>query len=297
MTGTQQTSAQTGSPYSAAPLNRPQRQELLRLLLLGRGLDRVLASIHHRPGAPASGEREATLAAVAAAAALEPGDRLVAAHGFLAAHLAGGVGPGEVAAARLGEPSSQRTHRGLRVGIGPQAPAGIAAGVALALALGRGPGRRAAMALIDARWAVDEGCVSALSLAHELALPLVVVAIDGADATGQGAAMVDRRDFEAVRAAVAAALADARDEHRPSLVAFGPSSRADDMGGDQVARFRTRIDDSVASYERWLMIHGFSRADLDTVHRAATNELDDALGARVAATARRPGGATGQGAE
>ncbi len=261
------------------------------LLLLGRGLERVLTSLRRRPGAVTSGETEATLAAVAAAAALEPGDRLVAPHGFLVAHLASGDGPGEVAAARLREPTSRRGHRGLRVGIGPQAPAGIAAGVALALALGRSPGRDAAVALIDGRWADDEGCSSALALARELALPLVVVAIDAGEASEPEAVVVDRRDFEAVREAVAAALAEARRERHPSLVVCGPIPEADGMAGDQVARFRTRIDDPVTSYERWLMINGFSRADLDALRRTATNELDDALGARVAAALRHRVGA------
>ena len=62
------------------------------------------------------------------------------------------------------------------------------------------------MALVDRRWSEEEGCRGALALARELALPLVVVAIDSGEATDGGAPVVDRRDFEAIRAAVAAAI-------------------------------------------------------------------------------------------
>jgi TPP-dependent pyruvate/acetoin dehydrogenase alpha subunit len=279
---------------NAAPLTRPQREELLRLLLIGRGLERVLSSLRRRSGGSA-GEAEAVLAAIAAAAGLQPGDRLVAPHGFLTAHLAGGVGPAEIAAARLREPRARSGEdRRMLAAVGPQSPVGIAVGIAFALS--RSGRRDAAVALVDRRWAEEEGCRGALSLARELALPLVVVAIDTGATTEGGAPVVDRRDFEAIRVAVAAAISAAHDDRGPSLVVCAPGAPGERGTEHQVARFRTRVEDPVSDYERWLMIHGFSRAELDGIRRLAAGELDDAVGDRVANTLGRriaPEGITG----
>lgn len=281
MNGFPQTRTEPGAPPSGAALTRPQRQEFLRLLLLGRGLERVLATVRRRPGAATTGESEAVLTAIAAGAALQPGDRLEVPHGFLAAHLTSGIDCGRIVAARLGEriqPSDG--SRRMRAGVGPQSPIGLAVGVAFGLQ--RKSAGDAAVALVDRRWAEDESCRSGLALARELALPLVVVAIDSGPPRDGGSAGVDRRDFEAVRAAVANAINGAHADRGPSLVVCAPSTPGDTRSEGHVARFRNRTDDPVTAYERWLMINGFSRAELDEMRRDATRELDTALGARVA---------------
>lgn len=135
-------------------------------------------------------ERQGAVAASAAASALGPGDRLVAPHGWLA-----------------------------RNGVGPQSPPAIGAGIALGLALaqtGERPG--AVLALVDRRWARRPPCEAALALARELALGLVVVAIDRSPRTSPSGQVIDRDDPGAVAAAVARALEGAREGRRPALV-------------------------------------------------------------------------------
>jgi TPP-dependent pyruvate/acetoin dehydrogenase alpha subunit len=289
MSGTHQTSAATGAQHTGAPLTRPQRQELLRLLLVGRGLERVLASLRGRLAAASSGETDAVLAAIAAGTGLGPDDRLVVPHGLLAAHLAGGIGAAEVAAARLGERSRQQGAAGrrLRAALGPQSSAGIAVGTAFALH--RSGRHDAAVALIDRRWAEEQECRSALALARELNLPLVVVAIDSGQPAEAGSPIVDRRDFEAVRTAVAAAIDAAHADRGPSLVVCAANQSSESRAESHVTRFTTRVDDPVIAYERWLMINGFSRAELDGVRRSATQELDQAVGGRIGAVREQVG--------
>lgn len=282
MDGTQ-TSAGNPGMLNAAPLTRPQRKELLAALILGRGLERVLAGVRRRSKAPA-GDSEAMLAAIAAAAGLQPGDRLVAPHGFLVAHLATGIGAAEVAAARLGKarPNTDTdTATRMRAGVGPESPVGIATGIAFALS--RTGKSDAAVALVDRRWCEEEGCRGALALARELALPLVVVAIDSGAATDGGAPVVDRRDFEAIRAAVTAAINAAHDHRGPSLVVCASVAPTDSRLGGNVARLRTRTrtEDPVTEYERRLMINGFSRTELDAVGESAARERDAAVGDRL----------------
>jgi TPP-dependent pyruvate/acetoin dehydrogenase alpha subunit len=266
---------------SAPPLTRPQRQQLLRVLLIGRGLERVLTSLRRRSTAATAGQSEAVMAAIAAAAGTAAGDRLVAPHGFLAAHLATGIGPAQVAAARLRERRGRPDGEGrLLAAVGPQSPVGIAVGAAFALS--HTDRHDVAVALIDRRWAEEDGCRSALAMARELALPLVVVAIDSREEAEGGSPVLDRRDFEAIRVAVAAAINGAREDRGPSLLVCAPGP-ADESGvGSQVARFRARIEDPVTEYERWLMINGFSRSELDGMRAAAGRELDDAVGHLVA---------------
>lgn len=285
MNPTGQTSATADSPAFGAPLTRPQRRELLRMLILGRGLERVLAGIPGRPRAGRGGDDTRVLTAIAAAAAIEPGDRLVVPHDLLAAHLVAGVGPREIATARLREPSlHERQEDFVWRGIGPQSAAGIGAGVALGISLDSADrGRPAALALIDRRWVPDDACRGALSLAGELALPLVVVAIDPGTAVENGSPVVDRDDFEWVRAAVAEALSQARDDRRSSLVECAGIASPESAAAGRVVRFGTRRTDPLGSYERTLMINGLSRIEIDEVKRAATDELEDALADRIGA--------------
>lgn len=251
------------------------------MLLLGRGLERLLSGLD-RTIPPTASQAESVLTAIAAAAGLEPGDRLIAPHGFLAAHLASGIGPREIAAARLGVRSHRSTDvsRRLRAAIGAHSPAAIAVGAAYAV---RRSGRTdAAVAITDRRWAEEPDCRSALALARELDLPLVVVAIDTSDAHESGAPVVDRSDFEGVRMAVGTAIESAHADGGPSLVVCAASPHDDSRDIGHVARFTTRVDDPITAYERWLMVHGFSRAEVDELRQAAGRELDQALGDLIA---------------
>lgn len=271
MSSAQRTTIQPTAAAQGASLTREQRRDLLRLLILSRGLERPPAR-----GAAASAP-EAVLTAVSASSAAAPTDRLVVPHAWLGAHLAAGADPAEIAAARARVPGKGRSRRPLRPGIGPQSPAGIGAGIALAIALGRtGRATDAVLALIDRRWEGERTSDDALSLARELALPLVVVAIDPSAELDPSERVVDRTDFETVVATVAEALSDARESHRPALVECAAVADPE-AGAGRVSRFAAGRTDPVAGYERRLMISGFSRAELDEVERAAAAELERAL--------------------
>jgi TPP-dependent pyruvate/acetoin dehydrogenase alpha subunit len=212
------------------------------------------------------------LTATAAASGLEPGDRLVLPHCLLAARFAAGADAAEIAAARLGE-----RNPGVRIrpGIGPQSPAALAAGVALALE--RNGGVDVAVAIVERRWAEADECRGALALAREEKLPLVVVAIETVDEVPHEPIAVDWRDFEAVRSAVRAAAGGARAHLGPSLVFCAPVPRE----APPRSVFRTVPVDPLAAYERRLLINGFTRADLDGIRREVAGDLDDALSGRV----------------
>jgi hypothetical protein len=275
MNPAQQTTVQTAAPQGAS-LTREQRRELLKLLILARGLERSMSGT--RDVAPSG--REAVLAAVAASSAAEPSDRLVAPHDWLAAHLASRATAVEIAAARARAPRG-RSGRPLRPGIGPQSPVGIGAGIALAIALGRSGGETdAVLALTDRRWQGDRAYAGALSLARELALPLVVVAIDPSPVPDRSERVVDRTDYEAVVATVATALAVARRDRRPAVVECAAIGGQETAAAGRMSRFAAGKVDSVAAYERRLMIGGFSRAELDEIERIASGELEQALGNR-----------------
>jgi TPP-dependent pyruvate/acetoin dehydrogenase alpha subunit len=146
-------------------------------------------------------------------------------------------------------------------------------------------GQAAALALIDRRWVSDDACRGALSLAGELALPLVVVAIDPGAAVENGSPVVDRGDFEWVRAAVAEALLQARGDRRASLVECAGIASPEAGPRGQVARFRTQRADPLGAYERTLLVNGLSRTEIDEVKRAAADELEQALADRIGAAA------------
>ena len=246
------------------------RRALLRALLLGRGLERALAD---RSGAARDRDRAGTvLTAIAAAAGLGPQDRLVTTHELLSAHLGLGAALAAVAAARLG--ADRAETGGLRGGIGGSAAAAIAVGVAFGLRRnGRGG---VAAAILDRRWAETEPCRQALALARDLALPVVVVAIDAVARATEAEPAADRR-LEAVRERVAAAATSAQAASEPELIvceAAGPEP-AD-------TRNRTRLSaqplEPLAAYARRLILHGFARADLETIRVEVSEELGEALG-------------------
>jgi hypothetical protein len=253
------------------PPTRPQRRDLLRSLLLGRSLERVLSGL--APTHVTDRATDAVLTAIAAASALEAGDRLILPHCLLTARFATGAGAAAIAAARLGERDPAAAE--IRPGVGPQSAAGLAAGIALALRRHRSPA--AAVAIVERRWAEVDECRGALTLARDERLPLVVVAIETVDEFPHEPIAVDWRDFDAVRSAVRGAIADAHADRGPALVFCAP------VPHDEAPRglFGTLPVDPLAAYERRLMINGFTRADLDGIHREVAGDLDDALSGRV----------------
>ena len=279
MNPVQQTTIPTAAVRGTS-LARERRRELLKLVLLARGLERTISGA--RGAAPTAdlGSREAVLTAVAASSAAAPNDRLVAPHAWLAAHLASGAGPAEIFAARARGPRGRRSGRPLWPGIGPQSSTGIRVGIALAIALGRSGGASdAVLAFADRRWETDQAHLGALSLARELELPLVVVAIDPSRVPDRGEWAVDRTDFEAVVATVTTALGTAREHRRPALVECAAVAAPESATAGRMSRFAGKAD-PVAGYERRLMIGGFSRTELDEIERAAATELRRALGGR-----------------
>ena len=260
-----------GPPPRVGPPTRPERTALLRALLLGRGLERALPRLTDSGGRAT--DPAAVLTAIAAASALDPEDRLITPHNFLCAHLVHGADPTAVARARLGRRSEATS--GLLAGVGPQSPIAFAVGVALAIR--RAATRRCAVALLERRWAETEECRSALALAGEQGLPLVLVAIDSDALAGPSASAVDRDDFEAVRAAVRASIDAAHDDRGAALVVSSAVAEADSHRPRSL--FRNEAVDPLVAYERRLLINGFSRADLTAVHNESALELERAIAA------------------
>ncbi len=142
------------------------------------------------------------------------------------------------------------------------------------------------MALVDRRWAEEPDCRGALALARELRLPLVVVAIDSGESEEDDSAVVDRRDFEAVRLAVATAIEAAHGDRCPALVVCAPSAAGHSRAEGHVARFQTRAGDPLTAYERSLMVNGFARAELDAIRHDAARGLERVLTPTIAAAGR-----------
>jgi TPP-dependent pyruvate/acetoin dehydrogenase alpha subunit len=279
MSPVQQTTIPTAAVRETS-LAREHRRELLRLLLLARGLERTISGARGGLQTADLGGREAVLTAVAASSAAAPNDRLVAPHAWLAAHLASGARPAEIFAARARAPRGSRSGRPLWPGVGPQSSTGIGVGIALAIALGRSGGASdAVLALVDRRWRDDRAHSDAVSLARELSLPLVVVSIDPSSVPERGDRVVDRTDYEAVVATVATALGAAREHRRPALVECTAVAAPEMAAAGRMSRFAGKAD-PVAGYERRLMIGGFSRTELEEIERAAATELRRSLGTR-----------------
>ena len=259
-----------GALESSAPPTRPQRRELLRALLRGRGLERMLAS---NGAGPAADDENAVLGAIAAASALEQSDRLVASHRFLSAHLALGESPGAVASARLGMGSGD-----LRPAIAAQSAPAVAVGAAVALqATGTGP---VAVALADRRWAGSGEWTAALALAREHQVAVVIVAIHDGPVRPAGddpRMTIDRNDFEGVRAAVRVAIETARAANGPVLIAISPRipEAPRRFAAPSSAASAATLLDPLAAYERLLLINGFSREDLDAIRREAAGDLGE----------------------
>ena len=249
------------------PPTRLERRALVRSLLLGRALERVLAGVV--PARASSDSGDAVLTAIAAASALRSQDRLILPHCLLTARVAVGDDPGAIAAGRLGRPVGRDE---MRPGVGPHSAVAVAVGVALALRRRGGPGT--AVAIVESRWAETDQCRGALMLAREERLPVVVVAIETTQERPPEPATVDWRDFEAVRSAVQAAVADDDADRGPALVFCSPVPR-----GARNGTLRTEPVDPVTEYERRLIINGLSRTDLDGVRREVAGDLAEALGA------------------
>lgn len=257
-----------GALESSAPPTRPQRRELLRALLRGRGLERRLVS---SGAGPAADDENAVLGAIAAASGLEQGDRLVASHRFLSAHLALGESLEAVASARRGIGSGE-----LRPAIAAQSAPAVALGAALALRTTRTGS--VAVALADRRWAGSQEWTAALALAREHQVAVVIVAIHEGPVHPAGddpRTTIDRNDFEGVRAAVRLASETAQASNGPVLIAISPRvpEAPRRFAAPSSATSAARLLDPLAAYERLLLINGFSREDLDAIRREAAGEL------------------------
>lgn len=229
----------------------------MRALLLARGLERALLVAGYRLGQ--RGSIHQLTAAVSAASALDPVDRLFLPHDLIAAHLARGMDPVDVLAARLGKAPRASERGQLVAGIAPGVAVPLATGSALALADGRGAG--VAAAVVEAEWLGDAATARALVLARERALPLVVVAVGSASsAVRQIRGAIDRDRPEAVLAGVGAAVDAVRAGDRPAILYCAPGD------GDSRERDTVRLAeagrDSLRAYEHWLSSHGFARDEL-----------------------------------
>jgi TPP-dependent pyruvate/acetoin dehydrogenase alpha subunit len=256
--------------------SRAEREALLRALLLARGLERALTVAGYR----AAGRPIHQLtAAVSVASALDPDDRLFLPHDLICAHVARGMQPVDLLAARLGDASRQSAPGRVLAGIAPGVAVPLATGSALALA-GTG-GSRIAAAVVEAAWLGDVATARALELARERELPLVVVGIGSANsAVRQIRGAVDRDQPEAVLSAVAAAANAARAHRGPAIVYCAPLAEGGPERGS--ARLAGAGRDPLRTYEHWLSSHGFARQKLSRLRTAVVAQVKTAAEALAA---------------
>jgi len=270
--------AEPSSPSDRTAPSRAEREALLRALLLARGLERALIVAGFRCGR--RGSVHQLTAAVSVASGLDPGDRLFLPHDLIAAHLARGMDPVDVLAARLGRAPRADGRGHLVAGIAPGVAVPLATGSALAL----GDGKAAvAAAVVEAEWLGDAATARALALARDRALPLVVLAVGSAgSAVRRIRGTIDRDRPEAVLAGVGAAVAAVRAGDGPAILYCAPGD-ADPGGRDGLGLAEARRD-PLRAYEQWLSSHGFARDELSRLRaevvaqvKAAAEELSGQL--------------------
>jgi TPP-dependent pyruvate/acetoin dehydrogenase alpha subunit len=274
-------SAVVSESASQAPRSAPSRAEresLLRTLLLARGLEQALVVAGYR--LTGRGPIHHLSAAVSVASALDPGDRLFLPHDLIAAHLARGMQPVDLLAARLGAAP--------RGGSSERVLAGIAAGVAVplatgaALALADDHNSRVAAAVVEAEWLGDAATARALELARERTLPLVVLGIGSANsAVRRMRGAVDRDQPEAVLSAVAAAADEARAGGGPAVLYCAPLAESGRKGDSE--RLSEAGRDPLRTYEHWLSSHGFAREELSRLRSAVVAQVKTAAEALAGA--------------
>lgn len=219
---------------TAHPRQHPVHTDLVRTMLLARGLERRAQQAQlgprSRPG-PTRG-RGSEAIAVGAASALGPEDRLFASDRYLAAHLARGLSPEDYLLRCLGG-ESPRTAAG---GIGFASPGGelvdLAAGAALALQLRNSDG--VAMALVPSEDYRAGRCDQALRTATYRRLPFVLVVEGVVDAPADPEPhVVEALELETIAATTRAAVETARSGDAPAMVICDDRLPADaDVHGD-----------------------------------------------------------------
>jgi TPP-dependent pyruvate/acetoin dehydrogenase alpha subunit len=212
-------------------------------------------------------------AAVSAASALDPDDRLLLPHDLISAHVARGMQSLDLLTARLGDVPQEHASGRVLAGIAPGVAVPLATGSALALP--GSDGSRIAAAVVEAEWLADSATARALDVARERALPLVVVAIGSArSAVRQIRGAVDRDQPEAVLSAAAAAADAARAGRGPAVVYCAPlAEKAPEHGSAQLAEAGR---DPLRTYEHWLSSHGFAREELSRLRTAVVAEVKTA---------------------
>jgi TPP-dependent pyruvate/acetoin dehydrogenase alpha subunit len=212
-------------------------------------------------------------AAVSVASALDPDDRLFLPHDLISAHIARGMQPVDLLAARLGEVPRGTSSERVLAGIAPGVAVPLATGSAMASAGGRST--RVGAAVVEAEWLGDAATARALELARERALPLVVVGIGSANsAVRHIRGAVDRDQPEAVLSAVAAAADAARAGGGPAVLYCAPLAESGREG--QSARISEAGRDPLRTYEHWLSSHGFAREELSRLRTAVLTQVKTA---------------------
>jgi TPP-dependent pyruvate/acetoin dehydrogenase alpha subunit len=218
-------------------------------------------------------------AAVSVASALDPDDRLFLPHDLIAAHVARGMQPVDLLAARLGGVPQGNAPARVLAGIAPGVAVPLATGSALALA-GTG-GSRIAAAVVEAEWLADAATARALELARERTLPLVVTAIGSANsAVRQIRGAVDHDQPEAVLSAAAGAAGAARAGRGPVIVYCAP--QAEDISARGSTRLSEAGREPRRTYEHWLSSHGFAREELSRLRTAVVAQVKTAAEALAA---------------
>jgi TPP-dependent pyruvate/acetoin dehydrogenase alpha subunit len=245
--------------------------------LLARGLERAVSVAGYR--LVRRGPLHELTAAVTAASALDPDDRLFLPHDLMSAHVARGMQPIDLLAAKLGDVPKEHASGRVLAGIAPGVAVPLATGSALALA--GSDGSRIAAAVVEAEWLADAATARALDVARERVLPVIVVAIGSArSAVRQIRGAVDRDQPEAVLSAVAAAVDAARAGRGPAIVYCAPlAEKAAERGSPQLADAGR---DPLRTYEHWLSSHGFAREELSRLRTAVVAEVKTAAEALAA---------------
>ena len=220
------------------PRPQPVHTDLVRLMLLARGLERRARQAHLGPRSRASAARGrgSEAFAVGAASALGPQDRLFASDRYLAAHLTRGLAPEDFLVRCLGGTTPRTTDDT----VGFASPGGelvdLAAGAALALQLRESNG--VALTLVPGEAYRGGQCDQALRAARSRGLPLVMV-IEGsveppADVESR---VVQAHKVEIIASAVRGAVRSVRNGDAPVVVICDDSRSPDESAlGDGDSR-------------------------------------------------------------
>ncbi len=246
--------------------------DLVRLMLLARGLERRALDSHLGPASRHGRMRGlgAEAVAVGAAAALGPDDRLFAPDRYLAAHLTRGLAAEDYLVRCLGGDGRVQARAGDAIGFASPGNEliDLAAGAALALQLRDAPG--VAMALVPAEAYESGRCDHAIRAATSRRLPLVAV-IEGPAAPPEGnGGVADGLAVEAVSSAARTAVGEARAGGGPVILVCRDDDSGDRDNGER---------DPIRRELRWLACNAATRPLIAP--------LRDDVAARINAADRR----------